>query len=135
MVRRLRRLSVIALAVALFAGQAAVCVGWSATAEARMACCSADGTCTMHGGESAHSGSHRAVTQVQADSCCAASERGQSRESSPAWAAAITSAVLGTPLVLPDRIPALMLSDGWRTAAAIPTRPVPKHVLLSVFLV
>jgi hypothetical protein len=131
----IRRLSVVALTLALFAGNAAVCGGWSATAEARMACCSDDGECSMHNGESGGTGSHHRVTQVQADSCCAASERGQSSESSPALVAAITSAVLGTPLLLPASIPAFVLSDAWRTAAPTRTTPVPKHVLLSVFLV
>jgi len=48
---------------------------------------------------------------------------------------AITAAVLGVGVVLPARVPALVLSDAWRTSAPIPIAPVPKHVLLSVFLV
>jgi hypothetical protein len=49
--------------------------------------------------------------------------------------AGITSAVLGTGSVLPARVPALVLSDAWRTSAPIPAASVPKYVLLSVFLV
>jgi hypothetical protein len=89
----------------------------------------------MHKSESRGTGSDRVMTQVQADNCCASSERENSSQSSPTSAAAITSAVLGTPIVLPVSVPALVLSDGWRTAAPVPTGPIPKHVLLSVFLV
>jgi hypothetical protein len=48
---------------------------------------------------------------------------------------AITAAVLGAGVVLPVNVPALVLSDAWRTSAPIPIAPVPKYVLLSVFLV
>jgi hypothetical protein len=48
---------------------------------------------------------------------------------------AITAAVLGVGVVLPANVPALVLSDAWRTSAPLPIAPVPKHVLLSVFLV
>ena len=51
------------------------------------------------------------------------------------FVAAISSAVLGTGVALPATVPALVLSDGWRTVAPIPAAHVPKHVLLSVFLV
>jgi hypothetical protein len=98
-----------------------------------MACC-ADASCPMHK-DSDSSGSARVVTQAQADSCCAASEREDSSQPSPAFVAAISAAVLGTASVLPASVPALVLSDGWRTTVPIPTAPIPKHVLLSVFLV
>jgi len=38
-------------------------------------------------------------------------------------------------VVLPPSIPARVLSDGWRTPVPTPIAGVPKHVLLSVFLV
>jgi hypothetical protein len=47
----------------------------------------------------------------------------------------MSGAMLGTGVVLPAAVPALVLSDGWRTAAPVSVAPVPKHVLLSVFLV
>ena len=131
----IRRLSALLLALALSAGNVAVCAGWLGTPEARMACCSEGGECPMHKGDSPSSGSARVLTQTQADSCCASSERENSSQSSPTFVAAITSAVLGPPIVLPLSVPALVLTDGWRTAAPTPTAPVPKHVLLSVFLV
>lgn len=123
------------MSLALLAGNVAVCAGWAATPEARMACCAERGACPMHKGDSHNTGSDRVITQMQADNCCASSERESSSQSSPTFVAAITSAVLGTAIVLPASVPALVLSDGWRMAAPIPTGPIPKHVLLSVFLV
>jgi hypothetical protein len=47
----------------------------------------------------------------------------------------ITAAVLGVGVVLPADVPALVLSDAWRRSVPIRVAPVPKYVLLSVFLV
>lgn len=133
-VKLVYRLSALALSLALIAANGAVCAGWALTPEARMACCF-ESTCPMHKGESQGSNSERSISQVQADSCCASSEHRKSSESSPTFVAAVPSAVLGAGVVLPAVAPALVLSDGWRTVAPIPTAHVPKHVLLSVFLV
>ena len=133
--RLVQRLAAFALTFALVAGNGAICAGWMPTAEARMACCVDDAECPMHKGDSHRSGSPRVLTQAQADSCCAASEGKNSSQSSPTCVAAITAAVLGAGTVLSANVPALVLSDGWRTSAPIPVAPVPKHVLLSVFLV
>ena len=38
-------------------------------------------------------------------------------------------------VVLPADVPALVLSDAWRTSVPIPTAQIRTHVLLSVFLV
>jgi hypothetical protein len=89
----------------------------------------------MHQGESSRSGSARVITQAQADNCCASSERDSSSQSNPTVVASITQAVLGTGVIFPALVPARVLSDAWRTVAPPPTTPVPKHVLLSVFLV
>jgi hypothetical protein len=105
------------------------------TAEARMACCADEAECPMHKGDSHRSVSERALTQVQADSCCASSESKKSNQSNPSFVTAITAAVLGVGVAVPTDIPALVLSDAWRASAPIPIAPVPKHVLLSVFLV
>ena len=129
-----RQLFALALAVLLSAGNAVVCAGWAPTPEARMACCS-DSACPMHKGDTKSSGSQRVISQTQADSCCASAEHENSNQSSPTFVAAISSAVLGTGIALPVTVPALVLSDGWRTVAPIPTTHIPKHVLLSVFLV
>jgi hypothetical protein len=99
-----------------------------------MACCS-DGACPMHGGSSHESGSHDSVGQAQADACCAASERDTSNPSPQIFVAAISSAVLDVATILPISTPTLVLTDGWRTDAPVPVTPVPRHILLSVFLV
>ena len=130
-----RRVSAIALSIALAAGQAAVCAGWMPTPEARMACCSEGHECPMHKGDSHGSVSARILTQAQADSCCASAEGQNSNQSNPSLVTAITAAVLGVGVVMPANVPALVLSDAWRTSSPIPIGPVPKHVLLSVFLV
>jgi hypothetical protein len=133
--RLVQRLAALALTFGLMAGNAAICAGWMPTPEARMACCADGAECPMHQGDSHSSGSRRVLTQAQADSCCASSESRNSNESNPTFVAASTAAVLGAWTVLPANVPALVLSDGWRTSAPIPVAPVPKHVLLSVFLV
>ena len=100
-----------------------------------MACCAAGDTCPMHKSDAPDSHSRRVVSQAQADSCCASSERQTPGPSTPTFVATISSAVLGPAIVLPANVPALVLSDAWRTVSPIPTTPVPKYVLLSVFLV
>ncbi len=135
MLSLVQRLSALALTLALMAGNAAICAGWLPSPEARMACCAEGVECPMHKGDSHRSGSERVLTQAQADSCCASSERQNSNQSNPTFVAAITAAVLGAGVVVPANVPALVLSDAWRTSAPIPIAPVPRHVLLSVFLV
>ena len=134
-VKLVHRFAALALTFGLVAGNAAVCAGWLATPEARMACCADGVECPMHKGDSHRSGSERVLTQAQADSCCAAAEGRNSNQSTPSFVTAITAVVLGVGVVLPANVPTLVLSDAWRTSAPIPIAPVPKHVLLSVFLV
>lgn len=129
-----RRLSAGLLTVFLSAGDPALCLGWVPTPETRMACCKSD-ACPMHKRESADSGSQRTVTQAQADSCCAASERDDSRSSIPTFAATISAVVFGPAIILPTGSPAPVESHIGRPVTLIVIEPVPKHVLLSVFLV
>ena len=89
----------------------------------------------MHEGHSDESPSGRAPTQADADGGCAASEREKPTPSTPTFGAEISFAVLGPGIVLPTRVPALVPSDIWRTVSPVPVAPVPRHVLLSVFLV
>ena len=134
-VRLVHRLAALALTLGLVAGNSAICTGWAPTPEARMACCVDESTCPMHKGDSYHSSSHGIVTQAQADSCCVSSEHENSDQSNPSCATVITSAVLGVGVVLPANVLSLVLSDARRTSAPIPVAPVPRHVLLSVFVV
>ena len=133
-IKWLRRASAAAIVLALLAGDITLCAGWAATPEARMACCT-DGDCPMHKGESQNPGSDLVVTQGEADNCCASSERQQSNETAPTFVGVVSSAVLGAGVVVPVPVPALVASDSWRTLAPFPLAHVPKHVLLSVFLV
>ena len=89
----------------------------------------------MRHSDGAASDSQPVITQAEADSCCASSEREESSQSSSPFAAAISSAVLGIATPLPITVPTLVRTDAWRTAAPAPVAPIPKHVLLSVFLV
>jgi hypothetical protein len=100
-----------------------------------MACCADGGTCPMHKGESHDSGYQQVIPQAQADACCAASEGQHSNQSAPSFITVISSAVLGAGVIRPVSIPSLVVSDAWRTVAPMPIAPVPRHVLLSVFLV
>jgi len=133
--RLVRRLSALALMSGLIAGNAALCAGWLPTPEARMACCSKGAACPMQQGESRSSGPGQVLTQTQADRCCAAAESQSSTPSSPSLVTDITVAVLGVGVVLPANVPALVVRDGWRTSAQVHAAHVPRHVLLSVFLV
>ena len=124
----------IAAVLALCAGNVAVCAGWQATSEARMACCENEATCPMHKSDSHGSGFTHSVTQAQADNCCAASERGHSSTTNPTFV--LSGAVVFAPAIVtviaPSNVPAL---QGWRTLVPLPAAHVPKHLLLSVLLV
>ena len=127
------RLSAVALSLALLAGNVALCAGWAATPEARMACCAEGVACPMHRSDSPDN--QRVVSQAQADSCCASAERDAQGSSNPTSVVTMSAAVLGPAIVLPADVPALVLTDAWRTVPPAPASHVPRHVLLSVFLV
>ena len=138
LVTLVHRLSSVLLCLTLAAGNAAVCAGWAATPEARMACCTDEESCPMHrDDDSRNSVSGRQLSQAQADTCCASSEREQSNTSNPnpTLLASISNAVLGPVAVFAATVPALVVTDGWRTVVPLPQAAVPRHVLLSVFLV
>ena len=97
-----------------------------------MACCQDESTCPMHK-PSGHGSSHH-VTQTQADTCCAASERNDSATTRPALASSVVVALAPAivPLVVIPPVPAL---EEWRALVPLRASPVPKHLLLSVFLI
>ena len=133
-VRFSSRLSVVLLTIALAAGPAGVCAGWMTTPEARMACCSENGPCPMHKSDSEDDESNRVVSQAEADRCCAASEHEDSTPSQSNAAFFVTLAVALSPI--PGLLPAPEAhADIWRASVPIPASHVPKHLLLSVFLV
>src|SRR5687768_7522998 len=86
-----RRASAIVLTLTLFGGNVAICAGWAATPEARMACCAEGIECPMHKSDSPDADGQREVTQAQADSCCASSEGSRSGPSAPTFTVTIPS--------------------------------------------
>jgi hypothetical protein len=131
----LRRLAALVAVVTLSAGNVAICAGWQATPEARMACCLSGTTCPMHKSASHNHASTTALSQAQADSCCAAAtERRDSPAASSTFivlneAARPAAAAL---FIVPVSVAALQV---WRALVPLPPSAVPKHLLLSVLLV
>ena len=132
----LRRTPAVVVALALAAAGWAECAGWQASPEARMACCSSSGDCPMHGSTEPRGGSERVVTQAQADSCCAASDPDDSTPSAGAFSLSLSAALVPSTL---STLAPIMEPPGlfarWRTQVLRPLGQVPKHVLLSVFLI
>ena len=128
-----RRLLTVLVLFGLVTADVAVCAGWAATPEDRMACCSED-ACPMHEHDSAESGSHHDLTQAQADSCCAASERDDAAQPSSSAAPAFSLALVpsAAPVVLPEPV---NTSHFRQTLVPIPRAHVPTHLLLSVLIV
>jgi hypothetical protein len=99
-----------------------------------MACCSMGGGCPMH--VSTEAGSDAAVTQTQADSCCAASESDDSTPSTGVFAISMSAALFPTafsPSALV--ITPLVWLNASRSDGQLPVGHVATHVLLSVFLI
>jgi hypothetical protein len=130
-----RRASAVVALLALVVGNIAVCAGWQATPEARMACCVNGTSCPMHKSEShEHSSSTRVVSQAQADSCCAAAA--QRRDSATAGSTFDASGVSALAPVTVFTVPPIAFaSQEWRALVSLPVSSTPKHLLLSVFLV
>jgi hypothetical protein len=98
-----------------------------------MACCTDNALCGMHESES-DAGATRVVSQAEADRCCAASEQDDSAPSQTSFGQSITPPLVLTSVsvLLPQR---QAHADIWRASVPLPTAHVPKHLLLSVFLV
>ena len=130
-----RRIAAVVAVLALCAGNVAVCAGWQATPEARMACC-ADGTaCPMHKSNGHEHSSKRLVSQAQADSCCATSA--QRRDSAAASSTFASSGVISlVPVAAMIAVPTTASPEqGWRALVPLRVSSTPKHLLLSVLLV
>ena len=131
----LRRALAASLGLILTAGPVDLCAAVTPTPEARMACCADRDTCPMHDGATHSSESHHQPSQSQADQCCVASDRDTPNQSMPMTVAAPATPVLDASVLLPLHVPALVRTDGWRTATPLLVTPVPRHLLLAVFLV
>jgi len=129
-----RRFAAFVAALALCAGNLAVCAGWQATPEARMACCMSGTDCPMHKSEGHDRSTHGAFSQTQADTCCAASA--QRRDSSVAGSLFASSGVIAlvpaASFVAPTQEP---MTREWRALVPLPIASKPKHLLLSVLIV
>jgi len=129
-----RRGAAFVAALALCAGNVAVCAGWQATPEARMACCMDGATCPMHKSDRHEHSPKRAVSQAQADSCCAAAA--QRRDSAAAGSTFAASGVTALVPVAAFIVPiSAFMSQDWRALVPLPVSSTPKHLLLSVLLV
>ena len=130
----LRRLTAIAAVLTLSVGNLAVCAGWRATPEARMACCQDESTCPMHKSDGHGSAPRHHVTQAQADTCCAGSEQNELTTTRTALVSSSMAALAPATvqLVVTALVPAL---EEWRALVPLRVSAVPKHLLLSVFLV
>jgi hypothetical protein len=131
----LRRALAAWLGLMLTGGPIGLCAAVMPTPEGRMACCTGKDKCPMHDGATDSSASHHRPTQSQADQCCVASERDTPNQSMPMTGAGPATPVLGTSVLLPLHVPALVRTDAWRTATPLLVTPVPRHLLLAVFLV
>lgn len=87
----------------------------------------------MHAGN--HEAPAHAVTETEADACCAASERKQSETPSPTIVTALPAPMPDVCVVPAPVLPAGLLRELWRADVPGPAPPVPRHLLLSVFLI
>src|SRR3954469_17565643 len=129
-----RRIAAFVAALALCAGNVAVCAGWQATPEARMAGCMDSTTCPMHKSDNQEHSSSRVVSQAQGDSCCAAAA--ERRDSAAAGSTFSASGLIALVPVAAFTVPvSALLSQVWRWLVTLPVSSTPKHLLLSVLLV
>ena len=129
-----RRMFAASLGMMLMAGPIALCAAVSPTSEARMACCTGNDKCPMHDGAAPNSTSHQ-PSQSHADQCCVASERDTPLQSMPMSVGVLPTPALDASVLLPPDVPALVRTDAWRTTTPLRVTPVPRHLLLAVFLV
>jgi hypothetical protein len=110
------------------------CAGWQESAEARMACCAKETECPMHPASPDGSQGHRTVTQTQADTCCSLSEQSSSTSSASSHDSLYTLVALSTLSAVP-LLGTAPVHHTWHAVTAISVVPVPRHLLLSVFLI
>jgi hypothetical protein len=118
----------------LTAGPVGLCAAVTPTPEARMACCTDSDTCPMHDSGAGSSESHHQPSQPQADQCCVASERDTPHQSMPMSVGVLSTPVLHASILLPRQVPTLVRTDAWRTTTPRLVAPIPRHLLLAVFL-
>lgn len=130
----LARVSALVAVLAMATGAWAECAGWQSTPEARMACCVAGDACPMHKSGASRSDSSANVSQADADRCCAASTQDDSTPSTPNVVATAPLAAVPNPILFVAP-PTRASLDFWRALSPRPGSQVPRHLLLSVFLI
>ena len=125
----LRRFVAAALAAVLALGACGLCAGWEAVAEAGAA---EGATCPLH--EASGDGIASGATQAAAARCCVASDQA---ESTPPESVFLPRVDLGQAVSLVPVVvhPAVVSRVAWRSLRPPPGDHVPKHLLLSVFLI
>lgn len=110
----------------------ALCAGWQATPEARMACCVEGMACSMHTPEDESTGT-RTVSQAEADSCCAAGEQNDASPTAKPLTAVSAVAIATQSTLLPPQTAV----HAWSQPVTVPNHghAVSRHLLLSVFIV
>jgi hypothetical protein len=128
-----RRLAVFILTVGLVAGGWRPCAGWAPTPEARMSCCERTPMCSTH--KRAGHGSRMAVSQSDADTCCAAAERRDTPQ--PSAPATVLAPAPVPVLALFQELPSAstIWVESRRPPPLVASRQLPRHVLLSVFVI
>lgn len=134
---RSRRIAAVILALGLVVGVWRPCAGGEVTADARLSCCSRNAMCPMrkaHGHGHGH-GVAMTVSQAEADACCASADR-------PPSAPAPVTVVAAPPLVpvlglfaAPPAVVPVTLADWHGPPPLLAHRQLPRHLLLSVFLI
>ena len=99
-----------------------------------MACCEDETNCPMHAAKQHGRTTPSRASQLDADTCCAASERDTSTPSTSSYAVAVTLAVLASPIpaIGPD---VAVFRENPNARSSVDVSPVPTHLLLSVFLI
>lgn len=131
----MRHVLAASLGLMLTGGPVGLCAAVTPTPEARMACCTENDACPMHDRAAHSSESHHQPSQSQADQCCVESERDTPNQSMPMTVLGPATPVLSMSVLLPLRVPTLVRTDAWRTTTPLLVTPVPRHLLLAVFLV
>lgn len=90
--------------------------------------------CPMHTSERHDHSSKNTVSQAQADGCCAASAQGR-ESSSPGSTFAASAVIVLVPAAVFSFPSTDLRAQKWRALVPLHVSSVPKHLLLSVFLV
>ena len=98
-----------------------------------MACC-LNGACPMHQSDEHGQDSADPVSQAEADSCCVASESADPTPTSPVFAMVLPSAIPVQQLFA-FVSPLILMVNAAREPIPLSGSLVPKHLLLSVFLI